>query len=69
LVEEKIAADLAAAYLPSQIGIVLMNHGCPHKAKASRLVLESQALYDKVRDQLINRYPSSRWVGSTMTHP
>jgi len=38
-VEEKIAADLTA-YLPSQIGIVLMNHGCPHKAKASRLVLQ-----------------------------
>ena len=58
LVEEKIAADLAAAYLPSQIGIVLMNHGCPHKAKGfTSGITESQALYDQVRDQLINRYP------------
>jgi len=57
MVEEKIAADLAAAYLPSQIGIVLMNHGCPHKAKGfTSGITESQALYDQVRDQLINRY-------------
>ncbi|MBC1241916.1 ferrochelatase [Nostoc sp. 2RC] len=58
LVEEKINADLAAAYLPSQIGIVLMNHGCPHKAKGfTSGITESQALYDLVRDKLINRYP------------
>jgi protoporphyrin/coproporphyrin ferrochelatase len=58
LVEEKIAADLAATYLPSQIGIVLMNHGCPHKAKGfTSGITESQALYDLVRDKLINRYP------------
>ena len=57
MVEDKIAADLAAAYLPSQIGIVLMNHGCPHKAKGfTSGIIESQALYDQVRDQLINRY-------------
>ena len=58
LVDEKIADKIAAAYLPSQIGIVLMNHGCPHKAKGfTSGITESQALYDKVRDQLINRYP------------
>ncbi|MBD2456466.1 ferrochelatase [Nostoc sp. FACHB-87] len=58
LVEEKIDADLAANYLPSQIGIVLMNHGCPHKAKGfTSGITESQALYDLVRDKLINRYP------------
>ncbi|UKO97945.1 ferrochelatase [Nostoc sp. UHCC 0870] len=58
LVEEKINADLAAAYLPSQIGIVLMNHGCPHKAKGfTSGIVESQTLYDLVRDELINRYP------------
>ena len=58
LVEENIAANLAAAYLPSQIGIVLMNHGCPHKAKGfTSGITESQALYDQVRDQLINCYP------------
>ncbi len=57
LVEEKIAIDLAA-FLPSQIGIVLMNHGCPHKAKGfTSGITESQALYDRVREKLINRYP------------
>lgn len=58
LVEEKISAEVGAAYLPSQIGIVLMNHGCPHKAKGfTSGITESQALYDLVRDKLINRYP------------
>ena len=58
LVEEKIASDLADSYLPSQIGIVLMNHGCPHKAKGfTSGITESQILYDLVRDKLINRYP------------
>lgn len=57
LVEEKIA-ELAAAYLPSQIGIVLMNHGCPHKAKGfTSGIAESEAMYDLVRNKLINRYP------------
>lgn len=58
LVEEKITADLAVAHLPSQTGIVLMNHGCPHKAKGfTSGIEESQALYDRVREQLIHRYP------------
>ncbi|MBD2771996.1 ferrochelatase [Iningainema tapete] len=58
LVEEKISTDLATAYLPSEIGIVLMNHGCPHKAKGfTSGITESQVLFDLVRDQLINRYP------------
>jgi ferrochelatase len=58
LVEEKIKANLAAAYLPSQIGIVLMNHGCPHKAKGfTSGIDESQALYELVRNELINSYP------------
>lgn len=58
LVEDKIKSDLAEAYLPSQIGIVLMNHGCPHKAKGfTSGIVESQTLYDRVRDQLIDRYP------------
>ena len=58
LVEEKIHSELADAYLPSQIGIVLMNHGCPHKAKGfTSGITESQALYDAVRDRLIHRYP------------
>lgn len=58
LVEAKIAEALANAYLPSQIGIVLMNHGCPHKAKGfTSGIDESQALYEAVREKLIYRYP------------
>jgi len=58
LVEAKIAEDLAEAYLPSQIGIVLMNHGCPHKAKGfTSGIDESQTLYELVREKLIYRYP------------
>jgi ferrochelatase len=58
LVEEKIAQDLAGAYLPSQIGIVLLNHGCPHEAKGfTSGIDESQSLYELVRERLIHRYP------------
>jgi ferrochelatase len=58
LVAEKIKTELAVAHLPSQIGIVLMNHGCPHKAKGfTSGIQESEALYDRVREQLIHRYP------------
>jgi ferrochelatase len=58
LVEVKISQDLAAAYLPSQIGIVLMNHGCPFEAKGfTSGIDESQLLYERVRERLIHRYP------------
>jgi ferrochelatase len=58
LVEEKIRQDLAVAHLPSQTGIVLMNHGCPHKAKGfTSGIDESQTLYELVREKLIHRYP------------
>lgn len=58
LVEEKIRKDLAVAHLPSQTGIVLMNHGCPHKAKGfTSGITESQVLYDLVREKLIYKYP------------
>ncbi len=58
LVETKIAAELASTHLPSQIGIVLMNHGCPHKAKGfTSGIDESQLLYERVRERLIHRYP------------
>lgn len=58
LVDDKIKHDLIVAHLPSQIGIVLMNHGCPHKAKGfTSGIDESQALYERVRERLINRYP------------
>ena len=58
MVEEKIAADLAKGHLPSEIGILLMNHGCPHKAKGfTSGIDESQALYELVREELIYKYP------------
>lgn len=58
LVEEKIRRQLAVAHLPSQTGIVLMNHGCPHKAKGfTSGIDESQKLYELVREKLIYRYP------------
>ncbi|MBD2100597.1 ferrochelatase [Leptolyngbya sp. FACHB-261] len=58
LVEDKIKKDLAVAHLPSQTGIVLMNHGCPHKAKGFVSgIEESQALYDRVRERLMHKYP------------
>lgn len=58
IVHEKIQQDLAVAHLPSQTGIVLMNHGCPHEAKGfTSGIDESQALYELVRERLISRYP------------
>ncbi|MDY6781837.1 MAG: ferrochelatase [Cyanobacteriota bacterium] len=58
MVEERIENELAASHLPSQIGIVLMNHGCPHKAKGfTSGIVESEALYEKVREKLIYKYP------------
>ncbi|MGF1522393.1 MAG: ferrochelatase [Leptolyngbyaceae cyanobacterium] len=58
MVVEKVQSDLAVAHLPSQTGILLMNHGCPHKAKGfTSGIDESQALYERVREQLIHRFP------------
>ncbi|MEL6471973.1 MAG: ferrochelatase [Cyanobacteria bacterium J06623_4] len=58
LVEEKIEQELAVAHLPSQTGIILLNHGCPHKAKGfTSGIDESQKLYDAVREKLIYKYP------------
>jgi protoporphyrin/coproporphyrin ferrochelatase len=58
LVEEKIAKDLAVAHLPSQTGIVLMNHGCPHEAKGfTSGIVESQAMYELVRERLMYKFP------------
>lgn len=58
LVADKIQNHLAVAHLPSQTGIVLMNHGCPHKAKGfTSGIDESQRLYDAVRERLIHKYP------------
>lgn len=58
MVEEKIEAELAQGHLASQVGIILMNHGCPHKAKGfTSGIDESQALYELVRAELIDKYP------------
>jgi ferrochelatase len=58
MVEKEIGNRLSSAYLPSEIGIVLMNHGCPHEAKGfTSGIDESQKLYDLVREKLINRFP------------
>lgn len=58
MVVGKIKQELAVAHLPSQTGIVLMNHGCPHKAKGfTSGIDESQALYERVRERLIYHYP------------
>jgi protoporphyrin/coproporphyrin ferrochelatase len=58
MVEEKIQDYLAVAHLPSQTGIVLMNHGCPHEAKGfTSGIDESQKLYDRVRERLMYKYP------------
>jgi protoporphyrin/coproporphyrin ferrochelatase len=56
--EDTIHETLGSQYLPSQIGIVFMNHGCPHKAKGFVSgIAESQALYDKTREAIMYRYP------------
>ena len=58
MVEDKIEAELAQGHLASRVGIVLMNHGCPHKAKGfTSGIDESQALYELVREELIDKYP------------
>ena len=58
MVEEKIEAELVQGHLASQIGIILMNHGCPHKAKGyTSGIDESQSLYELVREELIAKYP------------
>ncbi|MEO0868689.1 MAG: ferrochelatase [Cyanobacteria bacterium J06642_11] len=57
-VHDKIQSHLAVAHLPSQTGIVLMNHGCPHKAKGfTSGIRESELLYEAVREELIYQYP------------
>ena len=57
-VEQTIHKELGERFLPSQVGIVLMNHGCPHKAKGFVSgIAESQALYEKTREPLMYKYP------------
>jgi len=57
-VVDNVEQKLAVAHLPSQTGILLMNHGCPHKAKGfTSGIDESQELYELVRKELMYRYP------------
>ena len=59
---------LRERYASSQIGIVLLNHGCPYKAKGFETgIKESRALYYHVRERLVHEYPtiSVGW----MNHP
>ncbi len=57
-VDTTIRSELTPALAPSQVGVVLLNHGCPHKAKGFVSGIdESQALYEKVRAPLMHRYP------------
>jgi protoporphyrin/coproporphyrin ferrochelatase len=57
-VEDSLKADLLQSYASSQIGIILLNHGCPHKAKGFVSgIQESQILYELVRHELVHRYP------------
>lgn len=58
MVQERIDREWRSNFLPSQIGIVLLNHGCPHEAKGFVSgIAESQALYEAVRVELMHRYP------------
>ncbi len=55
---DNVEKKLAVAHLPSQTGILLMNHGCPHKAKGfTSGIDESQQMFELVRKELMHRYP------------
>jgi protoporphyrin/coproporphyrin ferrochelatase len=57
-VEAALNTEQLQSYASSQIGIVLLNHGCPHKAKGFVSgIQESQILYELVRHELVHRYP------------
>ncbi|MGK7909848.1 MAG: ferrochelatase [Synechococcus sp.] len=50
--------DLQGSYARSQIGIILLNHGCPLDSKGFESgIRESEALYGHIRERLIHRYP------------
>ncbi len=50
--------DLSGSYAPSQIGILLLNHGSPYEAKGYETgIRESVSLYLSVREHLIEKYP------------
>ncbi len=62
------AAPLRARWASSQIGVVLLNHGCPYKAHGFETgIRESRALYHAVKERLWHEFPniSVGW----MNHP
>jgi ferrochelatase len=61
-------APLRDRYATSQIGVVLLNHGCPYKAKGFETgIRDSRMLYHAVKERLWNEFPniSVGW----MNHP
>jgi ferrochelatase len=61
-------APLRERWATSQIGVVLLNHGCPYKAKGFETgIRESRALYHAVKERLWHEFPnvSVGW----MNHP
>ena len=51
--------DLETPCAPSQIGIILLNHGCPLDSRGFEGGIEdSEQLYRGIRDRLIHRYPA-----------
>ena len=61
-------APLREHYATSQIGVVLLNHGCPYKAKGFETgIRDSRTLYHAVKELLWHEFPniSVGW----MNHP
>lgn len=51
-------APLRERYVPSQVGIMLLLHGCPLESKGHEVgIRESESLYWSVRELLVGRYP------------
>ena len=61
-------APLRDRYATTQIGVILLNHGCPYKAKGFETgIRESRSLYQAVSARLVHEFPtiSVGW----MNHP
>ncbi len=53
------AAPLRDRYTTSQIGVILLNHGCPMQAKGFETgIRESELLFHSVRERLIHEFPN-----------
>jgi protoporphyrin/coproporphyrin ferrochelatase len=61
-------APLRTRYASSQVGVVLLNHGCPYKARGFETgIRDSRILYHAVKERLWHEFPniSVGW----MNHP